>query len=148
MTKRLDIDEMERVGNAATAAPWESVSQIENSLRSFVVRRIKVDNGLPTVFDSNCTALTGDADFVSFARNNWPAICVELRRLRDENEMLKTDAERWRCTRKYGAQEVGLVWHTEDGVPITMHDVRADFAVDAMIRMLNKQGTTTCRLTR
>ena len=82
------------------------------------------------------------------SRATLEEVCVELRRLRDENERLKTDAERWRCTRKYGAQEVGLVWHTEDGVPITMHDVRADFAVDAMIRMLNKQGTTTCRLTR
>lgn len=64
----IDLDEAERIGNAATPGPWNWAP----------------DTMASTVRYSLHMHPKADADFVAYVLNNWPAIIDELRRLRAE----------------------------------------------------------------
>lgn len=81
----LDLDDLERIGKAATAGPWEIdfAGVNEKDTGTWFVCREDADGPplmhIPT--HHNLTA-EADSDFVVTARNNWQAMIDELRRLR------------------------------------------------------------------
>lgn len=74
----LDLDELERVGKAATEGPWELFRDDGHWIQSA--------NGR-IVGDSSSECLSREQDtlngtFIVAARNNWDALISEIRRLR------------------------------------------------------------------
>lgn len=67
MTKPIDLDEAERIGKAAIAAPW-------------IVNGCFIDAGKDMVC---MEAKDETAEFIAYARNHWQALVDELRELRE-----------------------------------------------------------------
>lgn len=72
----LDLDELERIGKAATAGPWERttgcrIESTQEDARNMII----YDEGGHT---------SEDAKFIVAARNNWQSMIDEIRRLREQ----------------------------------------------------------------
>ena len=83
----IDLDEADAKGKAATPGPWH-VGQQSNWKDDIAI------------FGDLCVSLTAprkltraDAEFIAYARNNWPAIVDEIRELRRLNAELLTKLE-------------------------------------------------------
>lgn len=80
----IDLNELERLGQLAAPAPWESKRDVIESVDDGPNSIIIYDEG---GHDED------DARFIVAARNNWQAMIDEIRRLREER--LELMAIRW-----------------------------------------------------
>lgn len=72
-----ELDELEKLANAATPGPWEALDNGD----AYVV--------LGDVTDICCPHHAEDMEFIASSREAIPKLIVEVRRLREKNEALQ-----------------------------------------------------------
>lgn len=85
----LDLDELERIGKAATAGPWEADQDCHSrpSDTWCILHHTEPDGPLRILFESD-KGTGEDTLLLVAARNNWQAMIDEIRRLSAENAKL------------------------------------------------------------
>jgi hypothetical protein len=82
-----ELDQLSRLSQAASPAPWESFIEGRNmSSGSDFIRLGAADQSQPDmyVFHEARPAPAADLDFIAAARNCVPRLIAEVRRLRDQ----------------------------------------------------------------
>lgn len=78
-SKQRDFTEDQRICDAATAGPWESVDG--GNYEVLVITRDPAHIHAPVIAES--IEVTFDARFIAEARTGWPAALAEIARLRE-----------------------------------------------------------------
>lgn len=94
MTTSVDLEEMVKIARDVTSPTWSAIGGTvfcdgadEHARGCFILYDRTGYSGPDCNRDK-------DSKFIAYARNHWPAICAELRLLREENERLKAIEEK------------------------------------------------------
>lgn len=89
----IDLDELERIGKAATTEQWEAKQDDLSSDPAWYVLCVKTGDVL---LETNC-GTEADARFIVFARNNWQEMIDRLRLLEDTVSRIQRASESLTC---------------------------------------------------
>jgi hypothetical protein len=87
----MNIEEIKAREQAATPGPWVSIFD----LKGFTVYDMSGEKGviIAKLRNSKCKYKQPDADFISHARTDIPALLAEVERLTEENDVLKSECK-------------------------------------------------------